>query len=299
MAPPAFRLRALLSRPGIVQMPCCFDPLSAKLVEAAGFPVTFASGFSIAAAHGLPDTGLMSYGEMEGAMGRIASSLRQIPCIGDGDTGYGNAVNAKRTVRGYARAGLGGIMIEDQVAPKRCGHTRDKAVVDRETAVARVAAAVDAARETAFELYGGDVSDQYSLVVVARTDALKTHGLDEALERAKRFREVGADVCFVEAPTTVEEMKLICESVDGPKMANMLANGLTPVLPPSELEEIGFKLAAYPLDLLNAAIVAQRQALAALADTGAPPPEVTLPFAELQAAVGFPEYYAEEEKYRV
>ena len=295
MSPPQ-RLRALLRKPGILQMPCCFDPLSAKLVEAANFPVTFVSGFSIAAANGLPDTGLFSYGEMEATMRKVTSALDCIPCIGDGDTGYGNAVNAKRTVRGYARAGLAGMMIEDQVAPKRCGHTRDKSVVDRETAVARVRAAVDAAHETAAEAYG---STDHALVIVARTDALKTHGLDEALERACRFREVGADVCFVEAPTSVEQMRTICESVDGPKMANCLAGGLTPVLPPAELEEIGFKLAAYPLDLLNASILAQRRALEGLRATGLPPKEDTLPFAELQAAVGFPKYYEEEEKYRV
>ena len=169
-----------------------FSP-SAKLVEKAGFPLTFASGFSVAAVHGLPDTGLMSYGEMESAMRRITGSLQRISCIGDGDTGYGNAVNAKRTVRGYAAAGLGGIMIEDQVAPKRCGHTKDKSVVDRATAIARVRAAVDASREVAAS------TNSSPLVIVARTDARATHGMDEAIARAQLFRDAGADVCFVEA----------------------------------------------------------------------------------------------------
>ena len=159
------KLRALLAKPGIHLMPCCFDALSARLVEKANFSVTFASGFSVAAAHGLPDTGLMSFGEMEQAMRRITGSLEHIPCIGDGDTGYGNAVNAKRTVRGYAAAGLAGVMIEDQVAPKRCGHTRDKAVVDRPTALARVRAAVDASREAA-------ANEEDSILILARTDAL-------------------------------------------------------------------------------------------------------------------------------
>ena len=224
MSAPA-RLRRLLANPGIVQMPCCFDALSAKLVQKAGFPVTFASGFSIAAAHGLPDTGLMSYGEMESAMRRITDPI-SIPCIGDGDTGYGNAVNVKRTVRGYTMAGLGGIMIEDQVAPKRCGHTKEKAVVDRDTAVSRVRAAVDAAREVAAE--GGA-----PIVVVARTDARATHGLAEAILRAQLFREQGADVLFVEAPRTVEEMRTICDDVGGVQMVNCLAGGLTPVRAPS------------------------------------------------------------------
>ena len=187
----ARRLRTLLASPGIMQMPCCFDALSAKLVQKAGYPITFASGFSISAAHGLPDTGLMSFGEMEATMQQITSGL-SIPCIGDGDTGYGNAVNVKRTVRGYSRAGLAGIMIEDQVAPKRCGHTKEKAVVDRGAAVMRVRAAVDAAREAAAE--GAD-----PIVIVARTDARATHGLDEAIYRAKLFREIGANWRFVEA----------------------------------------------------------------------------------------------------
>ena len=191
MATAPARLRALLNRPGCHQMPCCFDALSAKLVAASGFPVTFVSGFSAAAAKGMPDTGLLSYAEMEGVMRRVATALdSQIPVIGDGDTGYGNAVNAKRTVKGYAAAGLAGIMIEDQVAPKRCGHTKGKEVVDRATAVARVQAAVDASREAA----GGNVDD--SILIVARTDARGTHGLDEALERAVRFREIGVPSAF-------------------------------------------------------------------------------------------------------
>lgn len=282
-------MRSLLAAPGCHIMPCCSDALSARLVERAGFAVTFASGFSVAASHGLPDTGLLSYGEIESSMRRITGALDVIPCIGDGDTGYGNAVNAKRTVRGYAHAGLAGIMIEDQIAPKRCGHTRDKQVVDRETAVARVRAAIDASREQAS-------SEDSAIVIMARTDARATHSLDEALERCRLFREAGADITFLEAPRTVEEMETYCGEIDGPKMVNCLAGGLTPVLPPLELDKIGFKLAAYPLDLLNASIVAQQRALEALA-AGTTPVD-TLPFADLQRVVGFPEYYAEEERYR-
>ena len=276
-------------------MPCCFDPLSARLVETAGFPVTFMSGFSVAAAHGLPDTGLLSYGEMEMAARRVAGALHTIPCIGDGDTGYGNAVNAKRTVQGYTAAGLAGIMIEDQVAPKRCGHTRDKAVVDRETAVSRVRAAVDASREAA-TARGGTADD--AIVVVARTDARATHGLDEALTRARLFREVGADVLFVEAPRSVEEMRMVCSSVGGVQMANLLQGGLTPELPPAELASIGFSLAAYPLDLINASIAGMRRTLTALHAGERPAANDSLPFEELQRVVGFPEYYDEEARYK-
>lgn len=288
----AARLRALVSKPGICHtMPCCFDPLSARTIEAARFPVTFASGFSVAAAHGFPDTGLLSYGEMEHAMRRIAGALTEIPCIGDGDTGYGNAVNAKRTVRGYAAAGLAGIMIEDQVAPKRCGHTQGKDVVDRATAVARVRAAVDAAREVA------PTADD-AILIVARTDARAIHGLDEAIERAKAFRDLGADILFVEAPRSLEEMQRICDEVGGVQMANCLTGGLTPTPPPSELATIGFRLAAYPLDLLNATIVAQRRTLESLRATGAPSPTDTLPFEELTKIVGFADYNAEAERYK-
>ena len=214
------------------------------------------------------------------------TSLKQIPFFGDGDTGYGNAVNVKRTVRGYAAAGAAGIMIEDQLAPKRCGHTRDKAVVDRGEALARVRAAVDAANEG-----GGDI------LIMARTDARATHGLDEALERCQLFREAGADLTFLEAPRTRDEMARYCREVDGPKMVNNLAGGLTPSLPLAELREMGFSLSAYPLDLLAASIVAQRAALEGLRE-GAERRDDALPFDEMQEAVGFGEYYREEARYK-
>ena len=141
----------------------------------------------------------------------------------DGDTGYGNAMNVHRTVAGYAQVGVSAVMIEDQVSPKRCGHTQGKAVVSREEAFARVAAAVDARNE------GADI------LILARTDANTTHGLDEAIERCQRFRELGADITFLEAPTSEEEMVRYCEAVEGPKLANMLEGGHTPLLPPAEL----------------------------------------------------------------
>jgi len=177
------------------------------------------------------------------------------------------------------------------MAPKRCGHTQGKAVVDRAAATARVRAAVDAARETA-----GSADD--AIVVMARTDAAATHGLDEALYRAQAFRDAGADILFVEAPRSVEELRRVCSEASGvPHMANLLQGGLTPVLSQSELAELGFKLAAYPLDLLNATIAAQRRTLEALKATGQPSPGDTLPFGELTAFVGFDEYNAEAERY--
>lgn len=280
---PASRLRDLLARPGLRTMPCCHDALSARLVEQAGFELTFMSGFATSAArHGLPDTGLLSYGEMLDVARTLPEAVR-IPVLADGDTGYGNAMNVKRTVRGYARAGLACIMIEDQVAPKRCGHTRGKQVVSREDAEARLRAALDARDE------GADI------LVMARTDARQTHGFDEALARARRFDELGADVVFLEAPESVEEMRTFCREVKAPTMANMLEQGRTPILPPAELEAIGFKIAAYPLTLLMASIAAMQKALAELA-TGRHP-EPAMSFAELRTVVGFDDYYAAEERY--
>jgi 2-methylisocitrate lyase-like PEP mutase family enzyme len=280
---PAEQLRALLARPGLLVMPCCFDALSAKLVEEAGFPLTFMSGFAVSAARaGLPDTGLLSFGEMVD-QGRNLCSAVSIPVIGDADTGYGNAMNVKRTVRSYAAAGFACAMIEDQLWPKRCGHTRGKQVVDRDEALARVRAAVDARDE------GADI------LVMARTDARAVHDLDEAIWRGRAFRDAGADIVFVEAPRSEKEMATICHEISGPQLANMVEGGATPVLPPATLEALGFKIAAYPLTLLSTAIVAMRAALADLA-AGRTPGSL-LAFEDLQKLVGFSAYDAEAARY--
>jgi 2-methylisocitrate lyase-like PEP mutase family enzyme len=279
----ADQLRRLLSRPGILSFPCCYDALSARLIERAGFEMTFMSGFGVSAVSlGLPDTGLISYGEML-SHGKDICAAVGIPIIGDGDTGYGNAVNAKRTVRGYAQAGFAAVMIEDQLSPKRCGHTRGKTVVSREEAVWRVKAAVDARDE------GADI------LILARTDARGTDGLEEALWRAEAFSNAGADMLFVEAPTSRDEMREICRRVKGHHLANMLEEGLTPICSERELEDMGFKLVAHPFALLGPAILAMKRALAALKEGR--PPEETISFEELKKDVGFPEYYREEERY--
>lgn len=280
---PADKLRALLAEPGLVVMPCCFDAFSAKLIEQAGFPLTFMSGFAVSASRlGLPDTGLISYGEMLD-QGRNICSAVSIPVIGDADTGYGNALNVKRTVQGYAQAGFACVMIEDQVAPKRCGHTRGKQVVSRGEALVRIRAAVDARKE------GADI------LVMARTDARATHGLDEALWRSQAFADLGADIIFLEAPRSEAEMRAFCTQVSGPKMANMVEQGETPILPPHRLQEIGYKIAAYPLTLLSAAARAMQEALAALKRGQSP--ERLLDFAALRELVGFPAYYEAEQNY--
>ncbi|MDP6979370.1 MAG: isocitrate lyase/PEP mutase family protein [Myxococcota bacterium] len=278
----AQRLRALLEGPELLVMPCCFDALSARMIEAAGFPLTFMSGFAVSASRlGAPDTGLISYGEMLD-QGRSICAATSIPVIGDADTGYGNPMNVKRTVEGYARAGFACAMIEDQLAPKRCGHTRGKQVVDREEAAARIHAAV-AAREA-----GHDV------LVMARTDARHDHGLDEAIERCRIFADLGADILFLEAPQSEAEMEKLCAELPGPKMANMVEGGDTPVLAPARLQELGFKIAAYPLTLLSCAVAAMQDALGAL-ERGETPSGL-MSFEALRDAVGFPEYEAELER---
>ncbi len=280
----ADRLRHLLRQPGCLTMPCCFDALSARLIEQAGFPLTFMSGFAVSAARiAAPDTGLISYGEVID-QGRSICDAVDIPVIGDGDTGYGNAMNVRRTVEGYARAGFACIMIEDQLAPKRCGHTPGKQVVERGEARDRIRAAVDA-REA-----GADI------LVMARTDARHQHGLDEAIARAREFHDLGADILFVEAPTSEREMRLICDSLPGPLMANIVEGGRTPPLPASELGAMGYAIAAYPLTLLSAAMRAMTEALEALRD-GRAADTLLMDFAELRRVVGFDRYYEESSRY--
>lgn len=270
------QLRHLLNTPGLITMPCCFDGLSARLIEQAGFPLTFMSGFATSAARlGIPDTGLISYGEMLD-QGRNICAAVSIPVIGDADTGYGNAMNVRRTVAGYAAAGFACAMIEDQESPKRCGHTRGKKVVSRQDALTRIKAALDE-RES-----GSDI------LIMARTDARHDHGMQEALWRCQAFADLGADIIFLEAPHSRKEMELFCTTIPGHKMANMVEQGDTPLLPPEELEALGYKIAAYPLTLLSSAVQAMQEALAALKagkDAGN-----LLPFAELRKVIGFDAY---------
>jgi len=277
------RLRELLAADEIIVMPGCYDCMSARLIERAGFKAAFMSGFMVAASRiGMPDTGLISYAEMVDQGTNICSAV-SIPVIGDGDTGYGNALNVQRTVRGYERAGFACVMIEDQVAPKRCGHTRGKQTVDRGEAFARVQAAVDA-REA-----GADI------LIMARTDANATEGFEEALARARIFTEIGVDITFLEAPLDEEQMRAYCDGVPGPKMANMVEQGDTPVLSASELQDMGYKIAIYPASLMLAGIQAMETSLAALA-AGQPTTEAAT-FMHLQELVGFPDYYEAEKRY--
>lgn len=236
----------------------------------------------------------------------VCNALDRIPCIGDGDTGYGNAINVKRTVKAYAQAGMAGIMIEDQVSPKRCGHTAGKAVVSREEAYARIRAAVDARNEGGFDI-----------VILARTDARHTHSPEEAIERCREFVRLGADITFFEAPRDIQEMRNYCTTVPGPKMANMVENGLTPILKPKVLQELGYKLVMYPLTLLSSSIKTMETALSLLQSQDEESTEsvsnvemtgneaTTMPlrsllsdFEHVKDVVGFTQYYEEENRYK-
>ena len=267
-------------------MPCCYDALSAKLIAQEGYALTFMSGFAASASRiGAPDLGLMSYGEVVDQARNICDAIK-IPLLADGDTGYGNAMNVRRTVTGFAKAGAASVMIEDQLAPKRCGHTPGKAVVGRNEAFDRIRAAVDA--RTVLQEEGGD------MLILARTDARHEHGLSEAIDRAAKFAELGADILFVEAPRSEAEMREVCAALPGPKMANIVEGGATPDLPNDVLRDIGYSIAAYPLTLMAAAMQAMVTTLRGMRDDSRTD---LMDFGELRRRIGFDDYYATSERY--
>jgi 2-methylisocitrate lyase-like PEP mutase family enzyme len=285
-ARPAAQLRALMQRPGLLQAPGCYDAFSARLIEQAGFPIAYMTGFgSSASVLGLPDTGLISFAEMAGHARNIAAALR-IPLIADADTGYGNAINTYRTVRAYAQAGVAAVQIEDQVAPKKCGHTQGKQIVPLGEMVGKIRAAADARAEQ-------------DIVLVTRTDARAVAGFDEALERCLAFRDAGADVIFFEAPESEAEMETIAKRIRAPLLINLVEGGKTPFLPRSRLEALGFKIAIYPATLLITVAKAMQRQLQRLKQEDACAPNADqISFDELKNLVGFPDYYAMEERYR-
>jgi methylisocitrate lyase len=228
------RLRALFNAPEILVMPGAYDALSAKLAERAGFEAVIVGGFSVAGTLlAAPDSSQLGLTELAEHYGRISDAV-EIPVFVDADTGFGNATNVTRTVRELERAGVAGFFIEDQVFPKRCGHTPGKAVVPAEDMIAKIKAATDARIDS-------------DMVVMARTDALAVEGLDATIERAALYREAGADVLFVEAPRTVDDMRRIIRELGGLHMANMIDFGLSPDLSAEELQAIGFAAGCWGL----------------------------------------------------
>jgi len=272
------RLRDLLASESVLKAPGCFDALSARVIESAGFEAGFMGGFSVAAARlGLPDVGLLSYAEMLD-QARSACAATSIPIIGDADTGYGNAINAERTLLGCAQAGLACVMIEDQQWPKRCGHTAGKAIVDREEALRRVRACARVREE-----HGLDI------LIMARTDANATDGFDEALWRCEAFADAGADITFLEAPENLEQMRRYCDTVPGYKTANLVEDGKTPWLTPNELSDLGYSIVIYPVSLLLHTIHAMQAAAGRIAKEGSGG-ENRVRFDEARQLLGWPAY---------
>jgi len=247
--------KQLINDPEILLLPGIHDVLSARIGEAAGFKAMTGGGYSASATLlGQPDTSQLSLTEMADHYTRICDCI-DVPFFGDGDTGFGNVTNVARTVRAYERAGLAGMFIEDQVFPKRCGHMAGKAVIPAHEMVAKLKAALDARHDPDF-------------VIMARTDANAVNGLDDALERMALYREVGADLLFVEAPQNIEEMARICTELDGPNLANMIEGGATPVLPLDELAGIGFAAVTYPVAATYVVAKAMQSFMAHMAEHG-------------------------------
>src|SRR3990170_1895050 len=245
------RLRELLKGPDIIVAPGAYDGFSARLVEAAGFKAAYMTGAGTAASHlGQPDLGLTTLTEMATHAAHLAGCL-SIPLIADADTGYGNVLNVVRTVREYERAGVAGLHIEDQVAPKKCGHIAGKQVIPTDEFCDKIRAASE---------YRTDPD----LLIIARTDARAVTGLDDAIDRGNRYAEAGADVIFVEAPQGMDEVQRIAREVKAPLLANMVPGGKTPAVKFSELERLGFRIVIYPAVCMGAAVAAIERSLARL-----------------------------------
>jgi len=244
-----------LKQPGLISAPGVFDMVSAKIADTMGFDALYMTGFGVVASHlGLPDAGLATYSDMIGRVRQIAGGTRT-PLIADGDTGYGGLLNVDFTVRGYEDAGAQAIQIEDQEFPKKCGHTPGRRVVPLEDAVRKIKVAAAARSSRDF-------------LIIARTDARTAHGLDEALRRAEAFVKAGADILFVESPESVEEMQKIGRTFDVPLLANMVESGRTPVLTRQQLEEIGYRIAIFPVSGLLAMGAALRAVYGEILATG-------------------------------
>ena len=280
-------IRTFLKDKGQLVMPGVYDALSAKIANRAGFEVVFITGYSLSATMlGEPDFGLLTQTEVVTAAQRICAVV-DVPVIVDADTGYGNAINVNRTVRDLIRAGAAGIFLEDQVWPKRCGHMKGKQVVPLEEQLNKLRAAMEA-------------KQQNDLFIVARTDSRQALGLQEAIERAMAFKKVGADAVFIEAPESKDEMKEIARQVPGPLVANMLERGVTPLMTPAELKDLGFDLIVWPLAPLYAIAKSLSDVYKILRRDGSTLTMLDrlMPFDEFNDIVGLNDKYALDAKYK-
>jgi 2,3-dimethylmalate lyase len=283
----AARLRALLESGQTIVAPGAFDPLAARLVEEAGFPAVYMTGFGTSAALiGRPDVGLLTMTEMAASAGRIADCV-DIPVIADADTGYGNPLNVIRTVGAYEAAGVAGIHIEDQVAPKKCGHMEGKLVIGAQEMAAKVRAAVEARAQPEF-------------VIIARTDARAVEGLEQALERARLYREAGADALFIEALVSDAEVEEAARAFPAvPLLFNWAEGGKTPPVSLARLTELGYRIVIFPISTLLAATAAMRAILREIAVSGTPAAALAgLPtFGEFVDFIGLPQVREAERRY--
>jgi 2-methylisocitrate lyase-like PEP mutase family enzyme len=260
--------------------------ISARLIERAGFDAVYLGGYAHVASHvGLPDAGLATFSEMLERVHNLALCVN-VPVLADGDTGFGNALNMRRTVQEYEQAGAQAIQIEDQEMPKKCGHTPGKRLVSAEEMALKIEAAAHSRR-----------SDDF--IIIARTDAIAVNGLDDAVARGWLYEKAGADVVFLEAPTTVEELKVAANSFGVPTMANLIEGGMTPFLSAAELQELGFSIAAYPHSLILTCIRSIQRTLAEIKEKGTTKGvlDTMADFNELDELIGFPEAREWEARY--
>jgi methylisocitrate lyase len=271
------RLRDLIAAPDILIMPGVHDALGARLAEAAGFSAITAGGYGATATLlGRPDSSQLSLTELSEMYSRLCDATA-LPLLADADTGFGNVTNVVRAVKLYEKAGVAGLFIEDQVFPKRCGHMAGKAVVSRADWLAKIKAALDARVDP-------------DLIIMARTDALAVHGIDDAIERAQLAREAGADLLFVEAPTDVGQMRRICAEIPGPCLANNIETGLSPLLSADELQAIGYAVVVFPVAATYAVAYALRDLFATIKRTGSTAEFLPrlVAFGEFNELVGLP-----------
>jgi carboxyvinyl-carboxyphosphonate phosphorylmutase len=283
------RLRELLEGPEPVLAPGAYDALSARLIEGAGFEAVYMTGFGTSASLlGRPDIGLLTLSEMVENARRIVQAVR-VPVIADADNGYGNPINVIRTVREYEAAGVSAIHVEDQILPKKCGHMEDKQVIEASEMVEKVRAAVEARQSEEF-------------LIIARTDARAVEGMERALERARLYREAGADALFVEAPQSEEEISAVAEALAGevPLLFNWVESGKTPPVPLERLKELGFRLIIFPVSTLLAATRSIQEILDRIRTDGSPIETVDelLPLGKFIDFIGLPEIQELEERYQ-
>lgn len=281
----AGRFRALMQQEQLIVAPGAYDGITARLIEAAGFPTVYMTGAGTAATFGYPDYGLLTMSEMVENAGRISAAV-SLPVIADADTGYGNELNVVRTVREYERMGVAGIHIEDQGFPKRCGHLDDKEIIPLDAYLAKIRAAAEARRDQDF-------------MIIARTDSRAVAGLDEAIRRANAALAAGADMAFVEAPQTIEELAAVPKRVEGPCLLNLVRLGKSPDIDLATAREIGYRLAIVPGLLFTCVVGACEAALAELKQTGRHPvPPKDLPLKEVFRRFGSDEWDVVRNRYK-